>query len=386
MTGAEFSEVDIDLLADYVGGALDGTPDEAVVAALITEDAAWRDAHARLSAGVATVTGQLQALGSVAEPMPADIFARLDLALLGATSAERTAGTANATNAETISTANATSAEKAIIAERATGAARAAGDEAATGNESTATDQEVAGRASRAGQTASIEGVSSGAAVGPAAMEPGSDGAAPARHLVAVPSGSRSKRARRLRWAAPVGIAAGVLAFVGFGFQHQFAGGGSEDTQSSAGSAAEAPAAPHAAAGSELGLPEGSARIVESGTDYRLATLGQSVKRARAAPDLPPEQLATMSKSAPSPGGLDAVDPLNRLRVQEALRACIQAIAELHGAGEIVPQTIDFARFDGAPAMVVEFTAADGSWVWASGPACGTTGVGAAKLGAVQVG
>ena len=28
MTGAEFSGVDIDLLADYIGGALEGTPDE----------------------------------------------------------------------------------------------------------------------------------------------------------------------------------------------------------------------------------------------------------------------------------------------------------------------------------------------------------------------
>jgi hypothetical protein len=93
-----------------------------------------------------------------------------------------------------------------------------------------------------------------------------------------------------------------------------------------------------------------------------------------------------MSKAAPSPAGIDTVDPLDRLRVQEALRACIEAISEQHGAGEIVPQTVDFARFDGAPAVVVEFAAADGSWVWASGPACGTSGVGAAKLAAVKVG
>ena len=328
MTGAEFSEVDIDLLADYVGGALDGTPDEAVVTALITEDVAWRDAHDRLSAGAASVTDQLRALGSIAEPMPVDIFARLDAALLDATNAENPTGATNPTGAE-----------NAI-----------------------------------------------GAAAGPAAMEPGSDGAAPVRHLVAVPSGSRSRRARRLRWAAPVGIAAGVLAFVGFGFQQQFAGDSSQDTAASAGNAAEAPSAPQAAAGAERGLMDISARIVESGTDYRLATLSQSVALSRTAANLPQDQVETMTKAAPSAGMITMDAPLDRLRVQEALGACIDAIAAQHGAGEIVPKIVDFARFDGAPAVIVEFTATDGSWVWASGPACGTPEAGAAKLGAVKVG
>ena len=169
MTGAEFSGVDIDLLADYVGGALDGTPDEAAVTALIAEDDAWREAHAALTEGVATVTADLRSFGAAPEPMPADVFARLDAALLAA----------------------------------------GADPQAGAGPE----------------RTAPIGDVFRGATAGPAAMEPGSDGVAPARHLVAVPSASRSKRARRLRWAAPVGIAAGVLAFVGFGFQQQFAGG-----------------------------------------------------------------------------------------------------------------------------------------------------------------
>jgi len=329
VTGAEFSEVDIDLLADYVGGALDGTPDEAVVAALITEDAAWRDAHALLSVGVAAVTGQLRAWGSVAEPMPADVFARLDAALLGA---------------------------------------------------ATSTEETPAGTA---GQTASIEEVTSDAPADPAAMEPGSDGAAPARHLVAVPSRSRDKRARRLRWAAPVGIAAGVLAFVGFGFPHQFADGGSEDSASSVGSEANAPeVAPRAAAEPGFDALGGAARIVESGTDYRLDTLNRFTGSAQAA-TAPQDRF----KAAPSPGKISADgDPLDRLRVSDALRGCIEAIAAQHGAGEIVAQSVDFARFDGAPAVVVEFTAADGAWVWASGPGCGTDGVGAATLGSVKVG
>jgi hypothetical protein len=307
VTGAEFSGVDLDLLADYVGGALDGTPDEAVVTALITEDAAWRDAHALLSGGVAAVTGQLQALGRAVEPMPADVFARLDAALHDAAE------------------------------------------------------------------------LSGGAPAGPAVMEPGTDGAAPERHLVAVPSGSRSKRARRLRWAAPVGIAAGVLAFVGFGFQQQFAGGGSEDT-ATAGSAAEQ-AMPQAAGAQALPL-------TASGTDYRRRTLEQAGgdQTMLAPPELHGES-GGFRKALPSPGQAPGSSGLDRLRVQEALRACLDAIAAEQGAGAISPQLIDFARFDGAPAVIVEFTTtAGGTWVWAVGPACGAPGSGAAKLASVKVG
>ena len=316
MTGADFSGVDIDLLADYVGGALDGTPDETVVSTLIAEDAAWHDAYALLTDGVTAVTGDLRALGSVAEPMPADVIARLGAALMDA-----------------------------------------------------ADDRE------------------SGATAGPAVMDPGTDGAAPARHLVAVPSGSRGGRSRRLRWAAPAGIAAGVLAFAGFALQQQFAGGGSEDSAATTGAGADQAAAP--VAGREFSLPGGSVPLTESGIDYRADTLaqkaaGNSVMAETASGQ---EHSSRDRKAAPRAGEIAAPDPaLDRLRVQEALRACIEAIAAEHGAGEVTTQTVDFARFDGAPAVVVKFTAAGSSWVWASGPACGAHGAGADKLAAVKVG
>jgi hypothetical protein len=322
VTGAEFGGVDIDLLADYVGGALDGTPDEAVVAALIMDDPAWREAHAQLSGGVVTVTGQLRGWGAEAEPMPADVLARLDAALLAES------------------------------------------------------------------RDASIASPSPGATAGPAAREPGTDGAAPVRRLVAVPSGSGGGRARRLRWAAPIGIAAAVLAFVGFGWQQQFAGGGSEDTATNAGSAAEQPA-PLAAAGEEFSGPGGSVPLSQSGTDYSPETLMQAARKRVAAGQPELEAPTDASRDSASDGGEDRAtsEGLDRLRVQAALRACIDAIAAQHGAGEITPQVIDFARFRGAPALIVEFTIADGgSWVWASGPACGTPGVGADKLASVKVG
>jgi hypothetical protein len=331
VTGAEFSEVDIDLLADYVGGALDGTPDEAVVTALIAGDPAWRGAYDQLSGGAAAVTSQLRELGAADEPMPEDVFARLDGALLAAS-----AGTL----------------------------------------------------VSISPSSASIEADASGATAGPAAMEPGSDGAAPERHLVAVPSRSRSKRARRLRWAAPAGIAAGVLAFAGFVVQQQFPGGASDDTASSAGnSAAERPAAASEAGGLVLALPSGSVPVTETGTSYSRDTLGVP-DRTMLTPALPQPGIGGERKSAPS--GSQPVDtaddPFDRLRVQAALRACIEAITAQHGAGEITPQTIDFARYDGAPAVIVQFTSAGDSWVWASGPACGAPGVGADTRASVKVG
>jgi hypothetical protein len=325
VTGAEFSEVDIDLLADYVGGALDGTPDETLVTTLIAENPVWRNAHAQLSGGVAAVTGQLRTLGSVAEPMPAEIFARIDSAL--------TAAAADATG----------------------------------------------------GTLTSIADSSSGVTAGPAAMEPGTDGAAPDRHLVAVPSGSRGRRARRLRWAAPVGIAAGVLAFLGFAFQ-QFSGADSADTTSAAGSAADAP---QANSGQELGSPNAAPQILGSGTNYRRDTLGSAAMTTMLGEEPARDSSTDARKAVPDVGASAevAADPaLRRLRAQEELRACIEAIAAQHGVGPITPQTIDYARFDGAPAMIVQFTADGESWVWAVGPACGTRGVGADTRASVKVG
>jgi hypothetical protein len=127
--------------------------------------------------------------------------------------------------------------------------------------------------------------------------------------------------------------------------------------------------------------------LTESGRNFRADTLGQAGTSVMAAPDGSEQRDGDFRKALPSSGQAAASDPaLDRLRVQDALRACIEAIAAQHGAGEITPQTVDFARFDGSPAVIVQFVAAGDSWVWASGPACGTPGVGADKLASVKVG
>ncbi len=81
MTGQEFSEVDFDLLADYVGGALDGMPEEAVVARRVAEEPAWAEAHAALAEATGSVRASLVSLGASAEPMPAEVADRIATAL-----------------------------------------------------------------------------------------------------------------------------------------------------------------------------------------------------------------------------------------------------------------------------------------------------------------
>lgn len=400
MTGEEFSGVDIDLLADYVGGALDGTPDEAVVVALIVEDPSWRDAYALLSGGVATVGAQLRALDSVPEPMPADVVARLDAALLAA-SAGADGSPAGASQTPGIPGADQIrSTDELTISAAADATDAVSGLDRGQGHERAAVpsivDHELDGSAGRShvdgeprdGVAAPVGGSRGeegrGAAVGPAGMEPGSDGVAPARHLVAVPSRGGRRRARRLRWAAPVGIAAGVIAFLGFGIQ-QFGTGSSEDAATTAGSgSAPQEAPPQAAADGTLGLPGGTAQVTSSGIDYRRDTLGQVAAHAMSAPESADEWDNSRKSAGTDLSGAESA--LSRLSAQPALLACINAITAENGVGTIAAQTIDFARYDGAPAVVVQFTASNGTWVWASGADCGTPGAGAATLATVKVG
>ncbi|MCU7722097.1 hypothetical protein ODJ79_00040 [Actinoplanes sp. KI2] len=295
MTGAEFRGVDVDLLADYIGGALVDTPDESMVAALIADDPAWRSAYESLSGDMAAVEAELGRLEAV--PMPDDIVARLDVALAEATTKP---------------------------------------------------------------QLTLIHG----------------DAASPVREK------------RKLRWVTPIAIAAGAVAFVGFGLDY-LAGlerGASDKASntSAAGSGearqdtAEAPAAaggqpersePYAAqdnadAGKTTALPQ----LRYTGIDYTEATLAEPA----------PQPLAASASSMA--GGV-----LRRLSTPVNLQQCLDKIAEANGAGPITVDTVDYAKFEGMPAIVVRFTAKNGTWAWASGPACGTSDRGADTRAKVSV-
>jgi hypothetical protein len=294
VTGAEFSGVDIDLLADYIGGALAGTPDESAVAARIADDPAWGAAYESLGGAMALVGAELGRLEP--EPMPAELAARL----------------------ETLFAADASAPPLTLV----------------------------------------------------------HGGAASADAAHAVPKSERERKAqarpgRRMRWAAPIAVAAGVIAFVGFGLDY-LAGrdtSRSDSATSSAAGLAEPAAAP------------ASAQIAHSGRDYTLDTLGSEPVAPLAAPD---PSSNSFQKASPNRAA-DGEMALQRLALRSALQDCLDAIQRENAAGAISVVTVDYARFAGTPALIVHFTDTNGAWGWASGAACGTPGAGAATLGKVPV-
>jgi len=364
VTAEEFGEVDIDLLADYVGGALDGTREHEVVATRVAADPAWQRAHADLVAAMTAVEADLRAYGSATEPMPAELAAFLDEAFSASTATASTAPTTTETSPATTAATPATTA--AAVAGQTLGSDRTVDDDRAT--------EPVAGGGF--------------GEAGPAAAD--GDLGSPGRRLTAVPGGASGpvravpKKARSVpkRWVKPMAIAAGLVAFAGFGVDYlntHGAGSGSTANKSAAGEdrqpmVAEAP--PPAAAGAMAALPPANA-IGSSGTDYRRATLASAQAKGQMVPEWQDES------TAPAPA---VNDPLARLRPQTALLACLVAIADANGAGPITALSVDYARYNASPAVIVRFTAANGSWAWASGAACGSSGADASTLGTARVG
>ena len=84
MTTEGFREVDADLLADYLGGALDGTPQQDEVAQLVAEDPSWAEAYALLAPAVAEVRTDLTRWAEPSPEMPPAITDRLLAALASA--------------------------------------------------------------------------------------------------------------------------------------------------------------------------------------------------------------------------------------------------------------------------------------------------------------
>jgi hypothetical protein len=295
VTGENSSgEVDLDRLADYVGGALDGTPDAATVAHLIATDDRWAGAHAALVAADAAVTGQLSALAARPEPMPDEVFARLTEAF---------------------------AAEPPLVAQKP--------------------------------QLSVLTG---------------------GRH-------ASPRRPARRRWTSVAGIAAAVAVLGGAAVvilpQLSL---NTADSRSSSG-AGISNAHPELATESAPAVPD-SGTVRASGTDYdaaALSTLGTSA-RSQKEPDSTSEGGPGI-KSAPSTGsnqsprtlaGVPA--PLQRLSDPTARTACLDAVVRAYQAGSVV--LVDYARYQGAPALVVLLDGAyqvpDRKWVVVVGPDCGS--------------
>lgn len=280
---AGLTEAELDLLADYTAGLLDG-PQATDVAHRIGEDARWARAHAALVGADPAVREDLRAAAAPLEPMPADIVARVDAAL--AYAARPLAGSVVSLDA---------------------------------------------GRARR-------RRVFTGLAAAAAAVVAIAGGIAIAGTFTASQSGTAS---------AP---------------------GAESVAQDRAGAGAGTAPTP-----GPLELDD-SARVVASGVDYRPETLGQ-LARSTQFLSLPPavapnEAKASRPEVPPAVRDYSAA-PLARLTVPGALAACLEAVRAAH-PGEV--RLVDFARFNGAPAVIVLIQGASTSTVVAVGPDCGLAG------------
>ncbi|MCW3813841.1 hypothetical protein ONA91_05155 [Micromonospora sp. DR5-3] len=339
MTSREFSGVDPDLLADYVGGALDGTPEQATVARLIESDPAWGDAYAALARAIELVHADLADWAAAPAPeLPLTVADRITAALAGAGPAP-----ADATR---------------VDAEEWAGAPGPGRREVGDGEPEAPHPAEARGATP---VSVPIQPRRADGATRPAER--------PARNTG---PGRRSRRWARI--AGPVALAAVSVTAVGLGISHlvDTANHGVTSTADRAGSAAGR-AQPEAAAAAPFrtaGPPQ------HSGTDYGPDQLpGSIMTLASPSAARGPGETAGM---APDDQRKSAGAGLERLARPGALASCLGAISAEHGAGLITLDLVDYASFQGRPALVVTFVDPSGTrWAWVSGAECGVPGSGA---------
>jgi hypothetical protein len=151
--------------------------------------------------------------------------------------------------------------------------------------------------------------------------------------------------------AAVIGIALGGVALVGN------VNGGAEKSSNGMAAQGPAPAAPQS-------LP-----TVSSGRDYTAATIASA-----AGGDAAGGRNPNLAESAgpPSETDSDATDPLARLRDPVARATCLNLVLAVHAG---TPTLVDYARFDGQPALVVVLSGGSGPIeVVVVGADCGVAG------------
>ncbi|GAB3966369.1 hypothetical protein [Plantactinospora veratri] len=278
MTGGQFREVDLDLLADYVGGALHGTPDETEIARLVDQDPAWAEAYAALTAGLDAVRLDLAAWAAEPTPMPSPVLDRLVTALAGAAAPDSTGPSTGTSPTET---AGAPAKPATEPGQDSTEPVEALGVPA------TLAEAPAPGAASRPGVTAdSGSGPASGSAPGgprrPAGRPRRQQSAEPTRAGGTQRPGTTGRRRRwARRMAAPLLLATVIAGFAGFALSGLVNGGDSAGDQS-AGTAlnsGEDSAAPQIlGSGPPRTVVEPSAeRVLSTGTDYTPDSLPDTV-------------------------------------------------------------------------------------------------------------
>lgn len=260
--------VDHDLLADFVGGALEGTPEADRVAELIATSTAWRTAADSLTRALGAVSQDLQTLSGYEESMPADVVSRFD----------------------------------------------------------------------------DLFASPSFAATPVAAKDP----------LASRPLEHRVPAARRKswrKWAVPV--AAAIAAVGGF----LIIRGLPMTASSTTGSADSSLSRENIAA---AGAP-GPVPTISSGTNYTRQSLLQPSPVAQA---VQPEDRGKSEEVVPGSSLYSKPSP-------STLQACLDAVA---AALPGTPTLVDYAKFEGRPALVISITSGSQRWMFVAGPDCGPAG------------
>lgn len=348
MTSGRFREVDHDLLADYLGGALDGTPEQATVARLIDEDPAWREAYALLAPALDLVRADLADWAAAPMPeLPLAVADRITAALAGAGPAP----------AEVPQPRTADGPDTSVHDE-----------------DGPAADPDLPGpaRQRRSGT--------------PAATVVGQRTGGPGRGATARPTRGTGPGRRQRRWArlaGPVALAAASIAAVGLGVNQLVRTTGGDGTAVTA----QDRAAGSAAQPRTLAAPfrtTGPPR--SSGTDYTPERLSAgnlaTTKPDRTLSMVPPggtgAPKSPRNESQDDGQHLSVIGDLGRLASPDALGACLAAVTAEHAGGAVTVDLVDYASYQGRPALVVTFVDAAGvRWAWVSGPECGVPGSGA---------
>ncbi|MGC4879611.1 hypothetical protein ACLQ26_25525 [Micromonospora sp. DT43] len=328
MTTEGFREVDTDLLADYLGGALDGTSQHAEIARLVDTDPGWAEAYALLAPAVTQVRADL---ARWAEPFPE----------LPSAVAER------------------------IAAALAT--ADAPPNDAATGSPGPAAPARPVGVPAQGGRH-------------PGSPSPTESG----RGRVTGPGRRQHRWARN---AAPVAAAAVAVVAVGLGLRQLSTNTADTGTMERPASAPGEVAAAGAARTSGPALHSGTDYTPQTlGQPEGSATSSRPSPLRGATSDAPRQQPGVDAEGGrrPSP---DGSDQLARLSSEAALTGCLAAVAAEHGAAPLIVEVIDYAQFQGEQALVIRFTDPTGArWAWVSGPECGVPGSGSDSRYSARVG
>jgi anti-sigma factor RsiW len=181
-----------------------------------------------------------------------------------------------------------------------------------------------------------------------------------ARPVVVSLDAARQRSRRRFATSIAAGVAAAAVAVAGVGYVLHTDIGGSSNTS------AAMPDNAGRGAVEDKGVPaagEGSSgpEITASGQNYTADTLGDIAGRTAAlASSAATKDLTGMSSQ-----------PLPQFATPANLNACLAAVRATHPG---IVKRVDFARFNGAPALVLLIEAGTDRVAVAVGPDCGTAG------------